>query len=212
MHRIENVPAATFLFQIVLSNNKPADSSRKGAIMKQLQTIGIGLLCLSSFSCATQKALWIDVRENHGQTSIAVTEAMARKLLDTKEPHINFLKEDNDGLITREKLQAVLDGRERSITTRGKEGSVVTMSMKPLNIPGGKGGNNRLVLETYKAGEQKFRIVLPELDISLGDEESKVSVQANLDWKSWIPFLAKEGGAVYLKDYKDDTEVWVYVE
>ncbi|MBX2990846.1 MAG: hypothetical protein KF749_06705 [Bacteroidetes bacterium] len=181
------------------------------ANMKTLQAIGMVLLCLLSISCASQKALWIDVKGDHKQTSIAVTEAIARKLLDTREPHINFMKQSDGGPITREMLQSVLDGREQSITARGERGSEVTMSMKPLTTPGGKGNNNRLVLETRKAGEQKFRIALPELDIELAGED-KVSVTANLDWKSWLPFLAKEGGAVYIKDHKDDTEVWVYVE
>lgn len=179
--------------------------------MKHLHATGLMSISILLTSCATQGALWIDVKEDGKHTSIAVTEAIARKLLDTESAEISFSKQDAGAPVTREMLQAVLDGRERSITTHGKRASVVPMSMKPLSHPGGKGDNSRLVLETYKAGERELRISLPELDIALSGKD-KVSVSANLDWKSWLPFLAKEGGAVYLKDYDDDTEVWVYVE
>jgi hypothetical protein len=151
------------------------------------------------------------VKEDNGRKTIAVTEAIARKLLDTKETKVGFSKKAKQDLVTREMLQSVLDGRERSITAHDEHGSEVTVSMKPLNIPGGKGNNSRLVLETYKSGKQTFRIALPELDIELAGED-RISVSANLDWKSWLPFLAKAGGAVYLKDHNDDTEVWLYVE
>jgi hypothetical protein len=37
-------------------------------------------------------------------------------------------------------------------------------------------------------------------------------VKINFGWKALLPFLAKGGGAVFIKDQDDDTEVWIYVE
>jgi ABC-type Fe3+-hydroxamate transport system substrate-binding protein len=181
-------------------------------MMKPPYLIGVAVLCLFWMSCTTHKALWIEVKEPNGQKTIAVTEGIARKLLDTREANVSFSEKGKRELVTREMLQSVLDGRERSITAQGERGSEATVSLKPLSIPGGTSGSNRLVLEIYKSGKQTFRFALPDLSIELDDEESKISVHANVDWKSWLPFLAKAGGAVYIKDHDDDSEVWVYVE
>jgi hypothetical protein len=163
-------------------------------------------------SCRTEKALWIEVKENGERKTIAVTEGIARKLLESTNMNVSFTEKEDDELITREMLRAVLDGREPSITRHGDDGKMVTLSMKPVSLPGKNSGNDRLVLETYKSCEQTFRIALPELEISLGDDESEISVHANFDWKSWLPFLAKAGGGVYFKDHGEQTEVWLYVE
>jgi hypothetical protein len=31
-------------------------------------------------------------------------------------------------------------------------------------------------------------------------------------WRGLLPFLAKEGGAIYINTEKEETEVWLYVE
>ena len=31
-------------------------------------------------------------------------------------------------------------------------------------------------------------------------------------WKGFLPFLAKTGGALYVKDEKDDSAAWFFVE
>ena len=163
-------------------------------------------------SCGAQKALWIEVKENDGQKTIAVTEGIARKLLDTKEMNVNFSKKGKEDLVTREMLRDVLDGRKRSVTAHGDHGSEVTVSLKSISIPGEKSGNDRLVLETYKSGNRTFHIALPELEIETADDKGEVSMHGDFDWKEWLPFLAKEGGGVYFKDHDDDTEIWLYVE
>lgn len=181
--------------------------------MKPQHTAGILLLCSAMLliSCRTEKALWIELKGNGGLKTIAVTEGIARKLLNTKM-NVNFTKRENDEIITREMLRAVLDGRQQSITAHGDHGNEVTLSMKPISLPGENSGNNRLVLETYKAGEQTFRITLPEFEIEAAGDTAELSVQGDFDWKEWLPFLAKEGGGVFFKDHSGDTEVWVYVE
>lgn len=208
---------ATFSFQLVSPyGSLPTHTHlpRKGATMKPLHMMSMLLVCSGILwsSCRAERGLWIEVKENGTQKTIAVTEAIARKLLDTKETKVRFTEKGKQELVTREILQGVLDGRERSRTVHDDHGSEITLSMKPLSIPGERSGNNRLVLKTYKSGKQTFRIALPELNIDLADDESKVSVHADVDWKEWLPFLAKAGGAVYFKDHDDDTEVWIYVE
>ena len=37
-------------------------------------------------------------------------------------------------------------------------------------------------------------------------------IDMRLGWKGLLPFLAKEGGAIYINTAKDDTEVWLYVD
>jgi hypothetical protein len=182
--------------------------------MKPQHAMSIVLLCLAMLwsSCRTEKALWIEVKENGALKTIAVTEGIARRLLDTKVLNVSFTKKKKDELVTREMLRAVLDGRERSITAHDENGSEVTVSLRSVRVPGESSGNNRLVLETYKSGKQTFRIALPEFKMELADEKSEASVHIDFDWKSWLPFLAKAGGGVYFNDHDDDTEVWLYVE
>jgi gamma-glutamylcyclotransferase (GGCT)/AIG2-like uncharacterized protein YtfP len=184
---------------------------KKGTTMKPLHIV---LLCFGMLlsSCGTEKALWIEARDNSEQTTIAVTEGIARELLETTKMNVSFSKKGKRDLVTREMLQAVLDGRQQQISAHDDHGSEVTVSLKPLSVPGKKNGKNRLVLETYKAGKQTFRIALPELELSMGDEKREASVNVDLNWKAWLPFLAKAGGAVLIKDHDDDTEVWLYVE
>ena len=44
------------------------------------------------------------------------------------------------------------------------------------------------------------------------DEKTDESVNVSFGWKALLPFLAKVGGAVYINDQQDNTEVWLYVE
>jgi hypothetical protein len=94
------------------------------------------------------------------------------------------------------------------------DGSEVKMYLKDLEIPGKGRGKDRLVLETYKSGKKKFSIGLPDIEVEEAREDSGASdlVKLSFGWKGLLPFLAKAGGAVYLKDHQDDTEVWLYVE
>ncbi len=163
-------------------------------------------------SCRSEKALWIEIRENGSRTIIAMTEGIARQLLDMKEMDVNFSEGKKSQLVTRDMLQAVLDGRQSSMTSRNEDGDEAIVSLESLSVPGTRGGNDRLVLETYKSGKQTFRIALPELEMEQADEKGDESVKVNFGWKALLPFLAKVGGAVYISDQTDDTEVWVYIE
>ena len=182
--------------------------------MKAQHTLSLLLLCsgLLWASCTSERAVWVEVRDTDGhKTTIAVTEGIARQLLEATETNVDFSSKGNRQLVTREMLQAVVDGRERSLSARDEDGTEATVFMKPLQTPGRK-GNDRLVLETYKAGKQTFRIALPEFEMEQVDQKSNESVRVGFGWKALLPFLAKSGGAIYINDQNDDTEVWVYVE
>ncbi len=48
---------------------------------------------------------------------------------------------------------------------------------------------------------------LGEVEISNGDGDV-----FGLSWKRLLPFLNRVGGAVYLVDSGDETEVWLYLD
>jgi hypothetical protein len=162
----------------------------------------------------SQKALWIELRDQgYRRTTIAFTEEIARALVETEEMNVNFHKEGKKDLITREMLRDVLDGTEESVTVRDPEdGSEAELFMKDLEYPAKAGSADHLVLETYKAGRKDLRIVLPELEISAAGENDGEFAQITLGWKGFLPFLTKEGGALYIYDHHDNTEVYVFVE
>lgn len=183
--------------------------------MKPNLLFSLLLLCsaLCWASCRSEKALWIELRRDGVQTTtIAMTEGIARLLLDNKKMNINFSEGEKARLVTRDMLRAVLDGSQAAMTSQDENGEEATVSMKSLSVPGTRDGNDRLVLETYKSGKQTFRISLPELEMERADEKTDESVKVNFGWKALLPFLAKVGGAVYINDHDDGTEVWLYVE
>jgi len=178
-----------------------------------------GLLSICSSllpaSPPVEKALWIEVKQNGDRKStIAMTESIARQLIESDEPEGRFAKNGEKDFITREMLKLVLDGREESVEARDEDGSEVKLYMADLRVPGHQGGNGRLILETYKSGSRTFRIALPEIDIEASDEENGGigSIEMCIGWKGLLPFLGKEGGAIYVVSDEDETEVWVYVE
>jgi hypothetical protein len=189
--------------------------------MKPLRNVLTGFAVLILFSTTllashSEKALWIEVKEKGNiKTTIAVTEGIAWQLVESKQTKANFSGKGKKDVITKEMLRAVLDGREKSIVVRDSEGgSEVKIYLKDLDIPGKERGKDRLVLETYKSGQKKFSIGLPDIEVEEAGEDSGAGdlVKLSFGWKGLLPFLAKAGGAVYVKDYKGDTEVWVYVE
>lgn len=163
-------------------------------------------------SCRAQRALWMEVREGNRQTTIAMTEGIARQLLESTDVDVNFLKENRNELITREMLLSVLDGARSRVTVNGRHGSEAIICTRPLDTPGEGSGRDHLVLETYKAGKRAFRISIPQLEIGKADEKGDEFINVSLGWKAFLPLLAESGGAVYIRDEKEDTEVWMYIE
>ena len=178
---------------------------------------GLLFICSSVLTgCPTrERALWIEVKDKGDhKTSIAITEPIARLLLESDEKKVHLTKEGEKDPFTREMLRSVLDGREESVEAQDGDGSQVKLYMADLKVPGRKDGKGRLVLETYKSGSRTFRITLPEIEIEASDEEDggSESLELSIGWRALLPFLAKEGGAIYIDTDKDDTEVWLYVE
>ena len=169
--------------------------------------------CAGTFPQHSERSLWIETRE-HGKlkTTLAVTEQIARMVIESKDTKVNFSGEGKKDIITREQVRSVLDGDEKSVTGKDRE-KEVTISMKDLDVPGKKGGTDRLILETYKGGKKTFSITLPDIEVeSKGDDDSGDLVPRSFGWKALLPFLAKSGGALYVLDHKDDSEVWLYVD
>lgn len=191
--------------------------------MKKLCVLAAALVALFAVSGALSvaparsgKALWIEFRENGTRTAtIAVTERLAREFLNSRDLNLHISQREKKDLLTREMLLAVLDGDQNDVETSDPEtGTTARVYLQELNSPARGDGTDRLVLETYKAGARKFRIALPDVELEQADDEGESTelVKTCLGWKELLPFLAKNGGAVYVESVKDDTEVWVYVE
>ncbi len=176
---------------------------------------GLLLIC-SGFSQAyahREKALWIDVKKHgHQETTIAVTEPIVRQLLECDEVH--FAKKGEKDPITKEMLRAVLDGEQESVEVQDEDGSRLTLHMAQLEVPAHHAKQEDLVLEVHKGGSRTLRVSLPEIDVEASNEEEDGvgSIETSIGWKWLLPFLAKEGGAIYINSDKDETEVWLYVE
>ncbi len=169
---------------------------------------------LSAMQPHAERGLWIELTEQgKKKTIIAMTEEIARALLESKEANVNFAGDDRKALITRAMLQCVLDGRQESVEARDPDdGSEAVICMRDLNVPGKGSAGDRLILATYKSGTETFRIALPEIEMESHDEDSNDFVKVNIGWKGLLPFLAKSGGAIYIDDESDDTEIWLYVD
>ncbi len=161
----------------------------------------------------SEKALWIETRE-HGKLKsvMAVTEAIARHVVKSEDTEMNFGDDDKD-LITKEMILDVLDGRERKVTAKDSSGEEeVTLYMKDLEVPGRERDKDRLILTTFKEGKKTFSVTLPDIEVESKEERSDSLESYHIGWKAFLPFVAKHGGALYTRNYKDDTEVWLYVE
>lgn len=191
--------------------------------MKKVCVILAGFLSVISFfnpphafQHHAEEALWAEIRE-HGKlkTTIAVTQGIARQLIKSKNAKVNFSGKGKKDIVTKEMIRSVLDGKEKSVVARDEEhNQEIKLFMNILDVPGKAGGNERLVLETYKAGKKKFSIGLPDVEVEGSDDsdESDDMVRMSFGWKGVLPFLAKSGGALYVQEHKEDTEVWIYVE
>ena len=184
----------------------------------RVTAILMGALLLSAYALAStqrsQKALWIELKEKGGRTStIAMTENIARQLLESDDTNLHFSNKRERDLITKEMLRAVLDGRQETAEVADDgNGSRAKLYMADLHVPSTKGGGDRLVVETYKAGEKTFRIALPSVEIQDAEEGTGNEIETCIGWKSLLPFLSHGGGALYVKDEDHDSEVWIYVD
>ena len=202
--------------RVIYSNT--TNDRRKSMSVRRILHLGLAILIgagvLSASTPRRQKALWIEATENGElKTTIAVTEEIARLFLESKEVTFNSSEKGKDDLITKQMLLSVLNGEEEMVKASDKNGEA-KVYMKKLDVPSKGGDNSRLVIETYESGDRKFRIALPEVEIehdaAEGNSHSYVGLM--LGWRALLPFLAKEGGAVYIHDHQKDTEVWIYTE
>jgi len=164
---------------------------------------------------AKPRALWIEVdKQSKGKTTIAVTEDVARAILESESKDLRFSKHkgNSDELITKQMLLDVLNGDRESIKVRDEdEEATIHIYMSDLDVPRHSSGSGHIVLETFKDGRQSLRISLGDVDIEKSDEDGN-SASFHLDWVKCVPFLKHDGGAVYINNEDEDTQVWLYVE
>ncbi|HSQ75070.1 MAG TPA: hypothetical protein VLT13_05915 [Bacteroidota bacterium] len=179
--------------------------------------VALLFVCSLAFSASPmgETALWIEITEKGGhKTVIAMTEFIARLLLESEKPGHPFMRSGERELLTREKLEAVLDGDEESVEAVDEDGSAIRLYMEDLDIPGDGGKDGKLVIETYKSGSRTFRLALPEIELEVSEDEDEGigSLEMSFGWRGLIPYLKEEGGAIYVVADEGETEVWVYFE
>lgn len=185
---------------------------RSRSILSMLFTIAAVATLHAAGGHHTGNALWITVREADGDvTTIAITEEIARAVMEADKDH-DCIHQGKDGLVTREMIGAVLDGREESVDVHADDGGSATVFMKELTLPG-NGGTGSLVMESWKEGKRVMHLALPVMELNIGDDgASEGSAEFSLDLRNLAPFLATSGGGVYIDNRRDGTEFWLYVD
>jgi hypothetical protein len=185
--------------------------------MNSLQRCLLAIACLLIACSAVQAgssrpALWIEVKNENGEfTTIAVTREIAVALLEAdKDGSMHLNKHGHSELITKQMLRDVLDGtRETVRATDPDNGSEVTLYMKDIDPPRHAGTEGSVVLETYKNGERTFRMKLGEMEFESGGRDDNT---VTIGWKGLLPFLGRVGGAVYVNNDRDSSEVWLFMD
>jgi hypothetical protein len=160
----------------------------------------------------SRSALWIEVKsDDQGMTRIAVTREIAVAMVEAdKDGSLHFHNHGHSDLITKQMIRDVLDGtRDIARAEDPDNGSEVTLYLKDLDLPRHAGGKGSIVMETYKNGERTFRLRLGDVEIETGDKGDN---DIAFNWKRLLPFLSKTGGAVYINNEREDSEVWVFVD
>jgi|WetSurMetagenome_2_1015567.scaffolds.fasta_scaffold458509_1 hypothetical protein len=175
--------------------------------------VAITLIVGTWTTCRAERALWIEFTDKDGKTGvIAVTEDLARKVLDNEDIKLNFSEKGKRELITRRMVNNVLEGREGRVTVRDDDGSEATLSMRQLKTPSARHGGNKIVLETYHDGVRSFRMALPDVEIDDADDKGDEALHFNFGWRSLLPFLSETDGAIYIQNSDDNSEVWIYLD
>jgi hypothetical protein len=185
--------------------------------MNNLQRFSIvaGALVLSaaaSLAGNSRPALWIEVKnEEKGLTRIAVTREIAVALVEADDDDsIHVDRHGKGNLITKQMISDVLDGTRDIVRAKDPDdGSEVTLYLKDIDLPRHAGGSGSMVLETYKNGERTFRMKLGEFELEAGGKDDSGIA---FGWKRLLPFLSKAGGAVYVNNEREDSEVWVFMD
>jgi hypothetical protein len=162
-----------------------------------------------------QEMLWIGVTsDTEPGTTIAVTLSVARDLYESDQEHLVFGKKDRSARQIQDLIKDVLDGeRDEGEVTDPDNHSRVRVWRGSATVPGsGKGNRSTLVVEIRERGKTVTTIRLPNITVETTSEGEDAVVETAIGWRTFLPFLAENGGAVYIATEKDDTEVWVYVE
>jgi hypothetical protein len=165
----------------------------------------------ASLAGNSRPALWIEVKnEEKGLTRIAVTREIAVALIEADDDSMHVDKHGKGDLITKQMISDVLDGTREIVRAKDPDdGSEVALYLKDIDLPRHAGGSGSMVLETYKNGERTFRMKLGEFEIEAGGKDEN---SAAFGWKRLLPFLSKAGGAVYVNNEREDSEVWLFMD
>ena len=168
-----------------------------------------------SLAAQEQEMLWLNVRsDKEPETTIAVSLAIARQFYADGEEHLTFSLKDRKERELEHIIQEVLQGDRDEGEVYDSEGNTrVRVWRGTATVPGtGQKDGNTLVVEIREKGEAVTTIRLPNITIETTSEEQGAVVETAVGWRTFLPFLAEHGGAVYIATEKDETEIWVYVQ
>jgi hypothetical protein len=160
----------------------------------------------------SRQVLWIETKsQDEGRVKIAVTREIADAVLEAdNEGSMHWSSHDHKNLITKEMVRDVLDGTKDVAEAEDSEnGSTAKIYLGNVDLPRHDGGKGSVVFETYKNGERTFRMKLGEIEIE-GSEKGEMGVA--FSWKRLLPFLKKTGGAVYISNEREDSEIWLFLD
>lgn len=170
-------------------------------------------LSYPSLASQEQEMLWLNVQsDKEPETTIAVSLPIARQFYAKGEEHLGFSLKDGKERELEHLIQEVLEGdRDEGEVYDGD--TRVRVWKGTATIPGnGKKDGNTLVVEIREEGEAVTTIRLPNITIETTSQEHGAVVETSVGWRTFLPFLAEHGGAVYIATEKDETEIWVYVQ
>ena len=182
-------------------------------LQRMLIVAGTSILYAASAPAGNSKdVLWIELKSHdEGRTKIAVTTEIAEAFLNAdKEGSVHINAHNHKDLITKEMIRDVLEGRRDEVLAEDPDnGSTARLYLGDLRLPRHEGSRGSIVMETYKNGSRTFRMKLGEFEISEGDKDDN---NVEFSWKRLLPFLTKTGGALYINNEREDTEVWVFMD
>jgi len=182
-------------------------------------TLLMCLLLLASPTLAApadeQEMLWIDVTSaTDPSTTIAISLNVARELYQSERQHLILGHKSHSEKELQQLIADVLDGDQEEGEVYDSEDSTRVRVWKGMaEVPtSGKGNGNTLVVEVRENGKVVTTIRLPNITVETSATDEDAVVETAIGWRTFLPFLAESGGAVYIATGKDDSEVWVYVE
>lgn len=185
--------------------------------MKQFKIITyLSIFVLNFLYPQDEKALCIEIREGGKLSSEIIMSLDIAKMIIEETG-----KEDFDiagAEISREELEKLLSyGGELATVENYETDTQIRFFIQEFKFKrrGSKGGKN-FIVEVYNYEDDNFfKLRIPLVIIRA---LIKISSWIDIRYKNYVgsemieKMLSREGGIMYVRDYKQDAEIWIYIE